>query len=302
MTVQAAEYKSVVGVDSVYIAQISADTAAAYTAGTPEYLAPIAEVSLKPKTSVETQYADDQAYDTSYSEAESDLELTITNLPPEMSAKLLGNHFDTATGTVDEICGTPPYFAVGYRSMKSNGKYRYYWCLKVQFSAPEEGAQTKADKATPKTVKLVGKVLKTIYKFTVGSATDGVKRKWGDADTTNFSATSWFTQVQVPGTTAPSALALSASVPADDEGSASKTADLTLTFNNALQAKAINNITLVAGGAVVAATVTLDATAKIATINPTSSLAGATAHELVYAVEDIYGQTLTGVVTFTTVA
>ncbi len=303
MSPNANEYKSVVGVDQVYIAGVSEDSVAAYTAGTPEYLAPAASISMKPKTSMETQYADNNAFDVASAEAETDLEVTITNLPAEMYAKLLGSHFDTATGTVDDIAGNPPYFALGFRAMKSNGKYRYFWYQKCQFSAPEEGAETKKDKATPKEAKLSCKAIKTTYAFNNGVTTEGVKRKFGDEDTTNFSATGWFSQVQVPGSTTPSALALSSSVPVDDATGISKTANLTLTYNNALVAGVINSITLLDDTqAPVAGAVTLDATKKIITIDPTASLDGSTTHTLVANVTDIYGQVLTSIITFTTTA
>ncbi len=216
MSPNANEYKSVVGVDQLYVAELSVDTVAAYTAGTPELLAPVASISKKPKTSMETQYADNQAFDIAAAEAETDLEVTITNLAPEMYAKLLGSPLDVATGRVFDIAGVPPYFAVGFRSMKSNGKYKYEWFLKCQFSTPEEGAETKKDKATPKEAKLTCKAIKTTHPFNNGVTTEGCKRVFGDEDTTNFSATGWFTQVQVPGTTVPDALALSSSVPVDD--------------------------------------------------------------------------------------
>lgn len=63
MTINADEYKSVIGLDQIYFALVTADTAAAYTAGTPAVLAPAAEISMKPVSSQETQYADNQAYD-----------------------------------------------------------------------------------------------------------------------------------------------------------------------------------------------------------------------------------------------
>ncbi len=82
-----------------------------------------------------------------------------------------------------------------------------------------------------------------------------------------------------------------------------KTANLTLTYNNALVAGVINSVTLLDDNqAPVAAAVTLDATKKIITINPTASLAGTTAHTLVASVTDIYGQVLTSIITFTTAA
>ncbi len=57
------EYKSISGLDQFYVALVTEDSEAAYTTDTPQVLAPAVEVSVKPKVSQETQYADNQAYD-----------------------------------------------------------------------------------------------------------------------------------------------------------------------------------------------------------------------------------------------
>ena len=89
----------------------------------------------------------------------------------------------------------------------------------------------------------------------------------------------------------------------DDATGISKTANLTLTYNNALIAGVVNTVALLDDAqAPVAGAVTLDATKKIITINPTAALAGTTAHTLVANVTDIYGQSLTSMITFTTAA
>ena len=62
LSVNSDEYKSRIGLDSLYIAEVTADSAAAYTADTPEYLAPAAEATQQPATNQSTQYADDQPY------------------------------------------------------------------------------------------------------------------------------------------------------------------------------------------------------------------------------------------------
>lgn len=302
MTIKGDEYKSVVGIDSLYVAAVTQDDASAYVAGTPEYLAPAAAITMKPKTSLETQYADNLPFDIAAAEAETDLELTITGLPSEMYAKLLGSNFDASTGTINDVAGIPPLYALGFRAKKSNGKYRYFWFPKVVFSTPEEAADTMTDKATPKELKLVCKAIKTIHKWTIGTGTDGIKRKFGDEDTTNFSATGWFTQVQVPGAVVPSALSLTSSSPTGGASAVAVTAVLTLTFNNALAASEELDAVLInsATGAQIAGTNTIDATRKILTVGHTANLAAATLHRIVYTPKDIYGQVVSGVVSFTT--
>lgn len=301
VTANAGEYKSVVGLDSLYVAVISQDDSTAYTAGTPEYFAPAAEASAEPATNRETQYADNQPYDTMVNEGETTINLTVTGIPLEMLALVTGKVFNAASGRMWDNGATPPDVALGFRSKKSNGSYRYQWFLKGKFSAPNEEAATETDTPDPKTQQLVFTAIRTTYKWNLGSVTDSVKRVVGDTDTTNFSATNFFTQVQTPATTSVSALALSESTPADNATGVVVSSNIVLTFNNALPAGAINNVVLSkADGTVVACTNTLDTARKVLTINPNSDMAASTVHLVAIGVTDIYGQSLNAVINFTT--
>ena len=153
ITAQPGEYKSKVGLDSLYIAEVLTDDSSTYSADTPEYLAPAAEASQEPTTNSETQYADDQPYEVMTSEGETKISLVITGAPLEMIAKLTGRVFDATTGRMYDNSGaTAPYFALSFRSQKSNGKYRYYQFLRGRFDMPKEAAATKSDSPDPKTL------------------------------------------------------------------------------------------------------------------------------------------------------
>jgi methionine-rich copper-binding protein CopC len=94
---------------------------------------------------------------------------------------------------------------------------------------------------------------------------------------------------------APSALALSTSVPADAATAVVVSSNITLTFNNKVVDEAI--VLMSAAGVIVAVTKTWDATGKILTIDPTSNLTAATTYLIaVSGVTDIYGQALAPVV------
>ena len=297
------KHKSQVGFSDCYVAEVTEDSATAYTAGTPAYLAPAAKGTFKPKTANDTQYADDMAADIAVSEAETEMEVELTNVDPETAALLTGKQFDSATGRFVDMAGTPPYFAFGFKSKKMNGHYRYYWYNKVMFSPSEEAFETQGEKKTPQPVKLLAKAIKTVFKYTVNGVTDGIKRIYGDDDTTNFDETGWFTQVQTPATTTPDALALASSNPAEDATGVSKTAAKTMTFNNALQDDSVDGVSLLDENTeVVAVTVSLDATKKIISVTPSSALTGTKAYTIVANVRDLYSQTLSTVVHFTTAA
>jgi phi13 family phage major tail protein len=297
------EYKSKIGLSSLYVAEVTQDDALGYAADTPEYLAPAAEASQEPTTSFEIQYADDQPYDVMTSEGDTKINLTVTGMPIEMLAKITGRVFDPTTGRMFDNAGVAPYFALSFRSLKSNGKYRYYQYLKGKFDMPKEETATKGEKPEPKTLQLTFTAIKTVYKFDLGGGVfDSVKRVVGDEDTTNFNGANWFNAVQVPGVGSISALALMSSVPLNDATGVSVSANLTLTFNNALKDFATSGVVLLksSDGTVIATSNTLDATKKIITIDPTSNLTALTNYLLTYAVMDVYGQTLNGAIQFTT--
>ncbi len=306
--INAAEYKSVVGVDEVHVALVSQDDADDYAAGTPVVFAPAINISAEPSTSLETQYADNKPFDVMAGEGETKITLDVTNIPLSLLATYLGKQFDAASGRIFDAGGegVPPDVAFSFRSMKSNGSYRYFQYLKGKFSLPKDEAATKTESMEPKPSQIVFTAVNTLHKFDLGDggSTKSVKRIVGDEDVTNFSGTGWFSQVQTPVTTTPSALALSSSVPVDDGTEITVGADQTLTFNNALTDAAIYGVNLidVEAGSLVAATVSLNATKKVVTVNPTEDLTGSKEYHLVYAVTDIYGQTLNGVVSFTTAA
>lgn len=300
------EYRPRIGLDNLYVAAITSDDATGYVAGTPAYLAPAAEASLTPASASEVLYADDQAYETMSAEAETKITLKVTAIPMALLAALTGRVFNVASGEMWDNVGVSPYYALGFRSLKSDGSYRYYWFLKGKFEMPSENFTTKGAAPAPQVAEITYTAIKTIYQWNLGSITDSVKRVIGDTDTTNFTTmtlATWMAQVQTPSVSAPGAFTLSSSTPTDNATSVSKTADQTLTFSNALQA--LTGISLIdATGTYtqVACTITWDTAHKVITINPTSDLTGTNVYVIVYNVVDIYGQGLKGAVNFTTIA
>lgn len=305
MTVNTTEYRTSIGLDSVYVAQILQDDSDAYLADTPIYLAPAAELSGAPTINEETLYYDDQPYESLLAEGKTERKLTLSALPAEVEALLTGEVLNAASGRLYDSAApaSAPYFALGYRAQKSNGHYRYVWFLKGRFQKPANEHTTLGESATPKPIELTYNAIKTVYKFDQGSRTDGVKRIMGDEDTTNFSAANWFTAVQTPGSSSPSALTCTP-VPADGATNVVVTADLTFTFNNRIRSGSTGVVLTKNDGTIVAGAYSWNAGYTVLTFNPTSSLsAGADYLITLSGVTDIYGQTLANTVyNFTTAA
>jgi len=287
-------YKSILGVDSLYYALVTVDNADAYAAGTPAVLAPLANISVKPKTGRKTQYFDNKAMESLFSEGESEGEIEIQGLPLDVKSILLGKTWDSANGRMYEDGGTPPDLALGYRALKSDGSYKYYWYLKCNFSPPDEDASTKTESPDPKTTKLKLTALYTEHEFDVDGVNNRpVKKVEGDTAINDFSATGWFAAVQVPAPGTPDALTCTPD-PADAEAAVAVTKTITLTFANPLAGNAENGIVLITDAGVIKACArTLNAARTVVTLDPTTNLAASTVYLIIVpGVTDIYGQTL----------
>lgn len=198
MPINSGEYRPQIGLDSIWIAEVTQDDAEGYVAGTPEWLAPAAEASQEPTQNSETLYADDQAYEVMDSEGETAITLTITNLPLATLAKITGSVFDTASGQLYDNAGIPSYFALMFRSLKSNGSYQYFAFLKGRFNKPSKELATKGETPEPKLSEITYRAIKTVYEFDLGTLNDGVKVVVGDEDADNFDPTGWFDAVPTP--------------------------------------------------------------------------------------------------------
>ncbi|NJD02031.1 MAG: hypothetical protein FIA99_05425 [Ruminiclostridium sp.] len=287
------EYGEFVGVDSLYYSILAADTEAAYTPGAPEYLAPVADIAGSPKIANKTTYYDNKAANNYVTEGETELKITVSNVPAQKAAILLGKYFDAVSGRVyDSGAPNPPDVALGFRYSMGKDGYRYYWYLKGTFSGGTEEAASKKEDVDIKTYQLTFTAVTTTYQWTIDGVLKSLKRVFADTADEVFDSTGWFTQVQTPDSIgAPDAIALSTIVPADEAAGVVVGANIVLTFNNEIVSEAVTVIK--SDGTLVAAAKTWDATGKILTINPDSNLDAASTYIVaVNGVVDIYGQAL----------
>jgi phi13 family phage major tail protein len=304
------DYKSIVNVDSVYYALITQDDDNGYVAGTPKFLSRTMELKGSPEVSTETQYADGGVNDVASAEGPTVFDATFPEIPEDTLAELLGMVNDSASGRIfdDADPALAPYFALGYRFKKSNGKYRYRWYLRARAEKPGEEAVSESDKVDLKPAQLKITCVKTLHKFDLlgnGSRVKAVKRVHGDEGLANFSGTTWFAAVQQPIPGTPSALTCAYS-PLDGATGVAINANVTLTFNNPLAGGSEAGIALVNADtqAPVAVARTINAARTVVTLDPSSNLANSTEYlVVVHDIVDIHGQSLANaVVNFETVA
>lgn len=135
-----------IGLSHLHYAILKTDNAAT---GTSTYELPIRipgaiEVNVNANPSTETLFADDGPMETASSLGEIEVEINVADLPLAVQAILLG-HTITAGVMERKSNDTAPFIALGFKSLKSNGKYRYVWLAKGKFNLPELNHTTKGD-------------------------------------------------------------------------------------------------------------------------------------------------------------
>jgi len=108
---------------------------------------------------LETLFAEDGPYETATTKGQITLEINVADLPLDVQAAWLGH---SKEGGVLKRCASdiPPWLAIGFRSLKSNGKYRYTWLNKGKFSLPEQANETRGDSVNFQTPTIQGSFVK----------------------------------------------------------------------------------------------------------------------------------------------
>lgn len=175
-----------IGLRDVYYAILTDDVAG----GTATYEAPVRMVgaisaNVNPNTSTATLFADDGPADTAATLGEISLELNMADIDLQTQATLLGHTYEDGV-LKKKGADVPPWVAIGFRTLKSNGKYRYYWLSKGKFAAPEDDLATKGDSIEFKTPTISGSFVKRdsddewerVGDEDDAAFTDEIKTKW----------------------------------------------------------------------------------------------------------------------------
>jgi phi13 family phage major tail protein len=135
---------STVGFKNMVLAPLTVDTEAAVTYGTLQLVAGAIEANITPEnTDAEVQYADDIEFDVLYPDPELSFKTKMADIPLQIQEMIFGNQIDENGVLIRAAADKPPYFAVGFKSEKANGKYRYVWLYKVRAKPVTETYATK---------------------------------------------------------------------------------------------------------------------------------------------------------------
>lgn len=138
------QVSSTVGLKNVVIAPLTKDTETEHTYGTLQLMAGAIEASITPENAdPDVQHADDVEFDVLYPDPELTFKTKMADVPLAIQEMVFGNQIDDNGVLVRTASDRPPYFAVGFKSEKSDGSFRYVWLFKVRAKPVTENYATK---------------------------------------------------------------------------------------------------------------------------------------------------------------
>lgn len=177
-----------IGLRDLHYALVLADTSEGTTYGAPKKIAGAITMKITPNTSTDKHYSDDALSEIATGLGDIAVEFGADDLPLPVQADLLGHTLGEDGVLIENKDDVAPYVAIGFRSIKSNKKFRYIWLYKGKFEIPEEDYETKKESTEFKTPTIKGTFMPR--------ESDGAWQAKGDEDETGFTAgATWFNSV-----------------------------------------------------------------------------------------------------------
>lgn len=154
------------GVEGLVYAEVLQDTAEVFETGDVKELAGVAEITKETESSNEPHYYDNIPAVVVSSTGSDELGITASALPLEVVADITGQYFDKTTGMFVEGQRETKYFAVGYRTKKTDGTEVLVWRLKGTFGIPGSTHATEDDGTDANGQELTYTGVSTTHKFT----------------------------------------------------------------------------------------------------------------------------------------
>ena len=150
-----------VGLKDFTIAMVTSDTptigavAGAIVYAAPQKIERSIKAVLKPKSTTTKLYSDDSVEEVVTLLDSIEVTIELNQLSVESRALLQGSTVvkGVLLETKDDVA---PTLAIGFRSKKTNKKFRYVWLYKGSFEITEDTYETEEDKTKAQTATLVG--------------------------------------------------------------------------------------------------------------------------------------------------
>lgn len=177
------------GVEGLVYAKVLTDDETAYETGDVKILAGVAELSRTTESTSESHYYDNMPAIVINSTGADEVTCTVSAIPMEVLADITGQDYDPTTGAFIEGQRTPGYFALGYKTKKTDGSEVYVWRYKGTFGIPDSTHVTENDGTDANGQEVIFTGISTTHKFAAfgkGAKAINVDLGLGLADVTGF--------------------------------------------------------------------------------------------------------------------
>mgnify|MGYP003296235444 CR=1 FL=1 len=169
-----------------------------YVTGDVKPLAGVAELSRTTESSSEPHYYDNIPGIVINSTGSDEVSITTSAIDLEVLAEITGQTYDSATGAMIEGPRNNKYFAIGYRTKKTNGDEVLVWRYKGQFNIPDATHTTENDGTDASGQEITFTGISTTHKFT--KTGKGAKALNVDTGKDLAVVTTFFDEVTTPDT------------------------------------------------------------------------------------------------------
>lgn len=183
------EYRGVEGLVAAEVTKDDNEADGGYVTGEVFPIAGVAEISRVTEASNEAHYYDNMPAIIVSNTASDEVTISASAIALDVYAKITGQHYDATKGAMIEGPRENKYFALGYKTKKTNGDEVYVWRYKGTFNIPDQTNATENDGTDANGQELVYTGIQTTHKFTAtgkGAKAMNVDVALDKADVTAF--------------------------------------------------------------------------------------------------------------------
>lgn len=202
MTTPSANLQEIVewrGVEGLVAAEVTNDdNNTGYVTGPVFAIAGVAEISKTTDSKNEAHYYDNIPAVVVSNTSSDTVTISVSAIPFDVLAMITGQNYDPTTGALIEGPRDLKYFAIGYKTKKTNGDEVYVWRYKGTFNIPDQTNSTENDSTDANGQELTYTGISTTHKFT--KTNKGAKALVVDTAKDLADVSSFFTEVTTPDT------------------------------------------------------------------------------------------------------
>lgn len=158
------EYRGVEGLVAAEV--LTDDEENGYTTDDVFAIAGVAEIAKTTDSSSEAHYYDNIPAVVITNVSNDEVTISVSAIPLDVLAKITGQNYDSATGALIEGPRDVKYFAIGYKTKKTNGDEMFVWRFKGTFNVPDQTNTTENDSTDANGQEIVYTGISTTHKFT----------------------------------------------------------------------------------------------------------------------------------------